>query len=225
MIKAVLLDVDNTLLDFDACARSSIAQAAQELALSLPAETFPVFRRINDRLWGQIEQGALSRAELLDIRWNLIFQELGVTADGPAFERFFVRYLASSAELVPGAVQLLEYLRGKYIIGIASNAPYGQQVRRLKLAGLYPFVQHLFISEQIGHSKPKAEFFRACCQALEPIQPYQIMMIGDSLQADIAGAAAYGLKTCWFRHDHGANAENVQADYTVDALESIKAFL
>lgn len=224
MIKAVLLDVDNTLLDFDACAKSAIRLSAEERSLTLPVETFSVFRRVNDRLWAMIEAGTLTREELLAQRWDVIFRELGLAADGPAFEASFIRHLASAAEPVDGAMELLEYLHGRYILAIASNAPYAQQIRRLSLAGFLPLLDHLFISEKIGRAKPCAAFFDHCIAALAPLNAQEIIMIGDSPEADIQGAAARGLKTCWFDYRRTGD-RSVPADYTAERLEQIRAFL
>ena len=223
MIKAVLLDVDNTLLDFNKCAMAAAHAAARDVGLVLPENIYPVFRRINDRLWHQIEQRQLTTEELYRIRWQLIFDELGICADGVAFEALFRAHLDTSAEPVDGAAELLAYLHGKYILCIASNAPYDQQMQRLEKAGMLHYMSHLFVSEEIGAAKPSAAFFDACLSALSPLQPQEIMMIGDSLTADIAGARACGMRTCWYRHD-GETARG-EADCCVDALEEIRAVL
>ena len=86
MIKAILLDVDNTLLDFNKCACTAMHDAARDFSLVLPENAFSTFRRINDGLWQQIEQQTLTTDELYRIRWALIFRELGIDFDGPSFE-------------------------------------------------------------------------------------------------------------------------------------------
>ena len=129
MIKAILLDVDNTLLDFNKCACAAMQDAARDFSLALPEEAFSAFRRINDGLWRQIEEQTLTTDELYRIRWARIFRELGIDFDGPAFEARFYRYLTTAAEKVDGADELMAHLQGKYILCIASNAPYLQQVR------------------------------------------------------------------------------------------------
>ena len=56
-------------------------------------------------------------------------------------------------------MELLKYLHGKYILCVASNGPYMQQVNRLKISGMLPYFSDLFISEEIGSSKPSEKFF------------------------------------------------------------------
>lgn len=219
MVKAILLDVDNTLLDFNKCACAAMQDAARDFDIPLPENAFAVFRRINDGLWRKIEEQTLTTEELYRIRWALIFQELGIDFDGPTFEARFYRYLTTAAEKVDGADELMEYLQGKYTLCIASNAPYLQQVQRMEKAGYLPHLRHLFISEKIGASKPSPLFFQACLAALAPLRPDEVLMIGDSLTADIAGARACGIQTCWYRH--GSEKDGSMADYCVADLREI----
>ena len=223
MIKAILLDVDNTLLDFNKCACAAMQDAAREFSLSLPEHAFAVFRRINDELWRRIEEQTLTTEELYRIRWALIFRELDIDFDGPAFEARFYHYLTTAAEKVDGADELIAHLKDKYILCIASNAPYLQQVQRMEKAGYLPHLRHLFISEEIGAAKPSPLFFEACLAALAPLQPHEVLMIGDSLTADIAGAKACGIRTCWYRH--GSGKDGSMADYCVDCLDEIRSIL
>lgn len=226
MIKAVLLDVDDTLLDFAACSRHAMLAAAREFSLAFPEDYYDIFHRVNTGLWLEIQAGTLTVEGLRDVRWQTIFREYGVDFDGALFEDRFKANLNLSAEPVEGAVELLAYLRGKgYVLGAASNGPYGQQVRRLRSAGMLEYFQGLYISQRIGAVKPSAEFFAACFADLSPIRPQEAMMIGDSLSADIQGAGDYGLRTCWF-NIHRAAAEPVpRPDFTVERLEEIRSFL
>ena len=223
MIKAVLLDVDNTLLDFNKCACAAMQEAARDFSLPLPENAFADFRRINDGLWRQIEEQTLTTDELYRIRWALIFREWGVDFDGPTFEARFYHYLTTAAEKVDGADELIAHLKDKYILCIASNAPYLQQVQRMEKAGYLPHLRHLFISEEIGAAKPSPCFFEACLASLAPLRPDEVLMIGDSLTADIAGAKACGIRTCWYRH--GSHKDGSMADYCVDCLDEIRSIL
>ena len=224
-IKAVLLDVDNTLLDFDESSRVSMYAAAEQLGIALPEGFYQVFKRINDSLWKRVENGGLERAELYKIRWNMIFEEVGIDFDGERFERAFDMCIRESAEPVAGAEELLEYLYGKYPLYIASNASYIQQRMRLKKSGMFEFIEEIFASESIGASKPSEEFFTYCREKLLPTLPEETMIIGDSYYADIVGGHRAGFKTFWYNHGHAKEPENSIADFTTDRLIDIKKIL
>ena len=225
MIKAVLLDVDNTLLDFHACAEASMNCALEENQLSHQDGLFSAFLRINDGLWREIEQGLLTKEQLHQTRWNKIFAEQGIAFDGVVFEKSFLKYLAQKVFPIEGAYSLLQYLSGKYTVCAVTNGPYEQQQKRLEAANMLPFFDHLFASEQIGFEKPSENFFDACFAALSDISPEESMIIGDSITADMMGGLRYGIQTCWFNYHHAQPPKDIPLTYIVDALEDIKRFL
>ena len=130
MLTTVLIDVDDTLLDFQACARSSMCRTLTDHGVAFREEWFAVFTEENDKLWLAVEAGELSVPQLYEIRWNVIFRRLGLPLDGVGFERSFLRYLHESAVPVEGAVELMAYLHARYTVCIASNAPHDQQLTR-----------------------------------------------------------------------------------------------
>ena len=223
-IKAVFIDIDNTLLDFNKCALWSMQKAFNDYGLSFENSMFDTFNMINNRLWLRIEKGELTKEELYACRWNMIFAQIGNDIDGVEFENVFYSYLTESAEPVDGALDLLKYLHGKYLVCAASNASYAQQIKRLNNAGMTEYLDRIFISEQIGFSKPQKEFFERCFEKISPIVPPETVMIGDSLTADIEGGASFGMKTCRYNHNL-TNESSDLPDYTECSLSEIKKYL
>lgn len=231
MIKAILLDIDNTLLDFDAYVQQAMKDGFAKYNLgTFDDHVYAVFKRINTDLWHRIELGTLTYQELLKTRWNTVFEALGITFDGVEFERYFKGRLFDNAIPIDGAMELLHYLKDQYIVCAASNGPYGQQVNRLTIAGMLPYFHHLFISEQIGVSKPDRAFFTHCLEVIntnltEPVLPSEVLMIGDSLTSDMQGAIDSGMHTCYFdKHRNGLHSD-LSIDYTVDTLTDILKIL
>ncbi|MBE6755629.1 MAG: noncanonical pyrimidine nucleotidase, YjjG family [Ruminococcaceae bacterium] len=225
MIKCILIDIDNTLLDFHKCAREAMCLAAKDWNIVFPKDYFEIFTEINDSLWEKIEKGELNRQGLFKIRWNMIFEVMGISADGEAFEELFRDYIKKSAIPVDGAEEILEYLSEKYYVCTASNSEFAQQEKRLRKAEMLPFIRKIFTSEEIGFAKPSSGFFEACKRELPQFEKDEIMVIGDSITADIDGANAFGFKTCWFNFNKEADAKCDCADFIVDELIQIKKFL
>lgn len=225
-IKAVLLDVDNTILDFHICAKVSMQAAFSDFGLTYEERMFPVFLKINDKLWEEIEKGTLKREELYKIRWKLIFEALGISGPEPAsVDEAFRKYISESAEPVDGAYELLGYLSEKYILCIASNASRTRQIKRLTNAGMIQYIRQIFTSEEIGHPKPEKAFFDACLAALPDIKREEVVVIGDSLTADIKGGKESGMKTIWYNHKKDTLLPVPMPDYTVDSLFEIMQIL
>lgn len=224
-IKAILLDIDNTILDFNKCADKAIKIAFEKFGLEYNENTINVFIEQNDLLWLRIEKGEITRQDLHKIRFNIIFKALGITGDGEKTETEFRNALYNIAETVDGASELVKYLSSKYKVYSASNAIYNQQLNRLKMAGLYDYFSGFFVSEKIGHQKPTKEFFDYCYDNIGGLEKEQIIMIGDSLTADIIGAKNYGIKSIWFNRDKKQNDLTIVPDFTVNKLEEIKNIL
>ena len=224
-IKAVLIDIDDTLLDFSKCAEESMRISCAANKLEYTQSLCDTFHEVNDMLWQRIELGSLTPKELHRIRWNLIFEKRGIKADGEAFEADFFRNLSETSVPVDGALDLLKYLSRKYSVYTASNAAHRQQAQRLQKSGMLQYIKDCITSVEIGFQKPTKEFFDVCMQRLGGISKDEIVIIGDSLTADIEGGISYGIKTIWF-NKYGKNPlKDINSDFTVTSLSDIKSLL
>ncbi|MBR3768662.1 MAG: YjjG family noncanonical pyrimidine nucleotidase [Clostridia bacterium] len=225
VIKAVLIDIDNTILDFNKSAEISIINTAKHYGIILPEDYFEVFLRVNDLLWKKLENGEIIKQDIYNNRFNMIFGELGISFDGPLFEEAFRKEMRNTAIPVEGAKELLSYLSEKYAVYTASNASRLQQETRLKKNGFDKYISGMFTSEELGFQKPAKEFFALCCEAIYPITPSEIIVIGDSVDADIIGAKNFGLKTIWFNFNNITYETYSFTDYHVNSLSEIKTIL
>ena len=229
-MKLVFIDIDNTLLDFDECVKQAMQSGLQKYGLKKYENyMFDVFTKTNNKLWQEIERGKLSLENLEDLRWNSIFDEIGVAFDGREFEKYFREFLFESAIPIAGAHELLDYLKSKYVLCAASNGPYEQQLHRLELANMKGYFSQIFVSEKIGASKPSEVFFKKAFDIVnynseEHFSAEDSIIIGDSLSSDIAGGKQYGMKTCLFSRNKDFK-EHEAADYTIESLEQIKDLL
>ena len=231
MLKVVLFDIDNTLLSFDEYVKESMRSGFEKFEIGTYEEgMFSVFNEINTGLWRLIEKGELDFEELQKKRWNMIFARLGISADGIAFEKYFRECLFESAIVEDGAIELIKYLHRKYILCVASNGPYRQQVNRLKISGMLPYFSEVFVSEKIGSSKPSEKFFSACIDRLhtktkQEILPCEMMMIGDSLSSDMAGGIQAGMQTCFYNPNKKDVPLGMHLTYNVSSLREIANIL
>ena len=235
MIKAVLFDIDNTLLDFDAYVKEALRVGFERFGLgTYDDETYEIFHRVNSGVWHELEQGVITLDELMRVRFNRVFAALGISYDGVAFEKYFREYLFDNAILIDGALEVLEHLRGRYILCTASNGPYEQQMNRLRVGGLSPYFSHHFISGKMGISKPAQEFFAFCLDEITAdakkrgdaeILPSEVLMVGDSLTSDMRGAVNSGLKSCFFDFKHSGKTGDLPLDYVIDNLTELRTIL
>lgn len=221
--KVILFDVDNTLLDFNECARQSVKFACKETGLLFEERFMDAFFTINDFLWRQVENGTLTTDRLHEIRFKTIFSAIDVDRDGDEFERLFRLNMKTAAAPVDGALDLLNCLNGKYYIAVASNSAYEQQAARLKKAGMAKFFNGIFVSERLGASKPSEAFFKAILKELPTKNKDEILFVGDSLSADVKGGVDFKIKTCWF--NPLGKKTDLPVDFNVSSLSEIKNIL
>ena len=231
MIKVVLIDIDNTLLSFTGYVMEAMREGFSLFGLKPYAEDmFPVFERINNSLWRQLEQGTLTFEELIKRRWDLVFKELEIDFDGTVFEEYFQKKLFHSAVPEDGAEDLLKYLSRKYTLCVASNGPYEQQMNRLRAGGMSDYFNYFFISSQIGAQKPSRQFFDCCFSILRETEfpeltPEEAIIIGDSVSSDISGGINYGMHTCLYQKNMMSEQSKSKADHVVSSLSEIKNIL
>ncbi len=220
MIKAILIDIDDTLLDFNACSRDSLLKACNETGIPFSEALADKFFEITTLLWKKVEKNELKKTELYKIRFNIVFKQLGINGDGEAFEKIFHAELVESCVKISGADELLQTLSDKYILCAASNAPYHQQINRLTKAGLINYFTEIFVSERIGHEKPSKEFFDYILTKLG-LSPHETLIIGDSITADIIGGIQSGLHTCYFSRNDKTPTGDILPEFTVYKLNEI----
>ncbi len=72
------------------------------------------------------------------------------------------------------------------------------------------YFDYIFVSEQVGASKPATAFFDYAFREInqdreEPIAPEECLMVGDSLTSDVEGGRRYGMNTCLYQKGVGAS--------------------
>ncbi|MBQ8093008.1 MAG: HAD-IA family hydrolase [Clostridia bacterium] len=226
-IEVVLLDIDGTVLDFDACVVETMREGFCQFGLpEYEPWMFEYFKEINDILWKQLERGEITQQELFAVRWKRILERIGIAFDGSQMEQFFRQKLLNSAIPVPGAGKLLETLACRYELGVASNGPYEQQRRRLTLAGFADHFTYFFVSQRIGCAKPDPRFFKTAMNEMNEgrlrcgkpqVKPGEVLMVGDSLTSDMDGGIGFGMKTCYLDHKE-AGPDGRPVDLIVHSL-------
>ena len=221
MIKAVFIDIDDTLLDFEPTCAAAMREGFEKFHIGpYKDEMVKALLEVTSEMWKEIEREEITFEILRRERFGRVFSRLGIDFDGVLFEDFFRKFLFESAIEVSGAREMLDYLEGKYILCTASNGPHAQQINRLKNADMLKYFSHFFISESVGASKPSKDFFSYALAKLnegreEKILPSEIMMIGDSLSSDMTGAVNSGLISCFLDRKDTGDTRGLKVDYVI----------
>ena len=103
-------------------------------------------------------------------------------------------------KVMEGARECLEYLSKNARCHLATNAENSnkQDIRQaLERANISRYIEEIFCTSSIGHSKPEPEYFQFILSTLN-VPKTDIVLIGDSLEKDIDGALQAGIDAIWF---------------------------
>ena len=94
MIEFLLLDLDDTILDFHKAERIAIAKTIRDFGVEPTEEVLSRYHNINKWHWEQLELGTMTRKEVLEGRFDVLFRELGVTVDAVSVAHSYEKNLA-----------------------------------------------------------------------------------------------------------------------------------
>ena len=205
--KYLLIDNDNTLMDFNAAEKAALRDTLVTFGLPADEETCAAYHRINDALWKALERGETTQAKLKVDRFAQLLEVLGRTEPtAQALADEYQEQLSHHAELLPGAMALMEALHGKVKIALVSNGVSRIQRGRLSRCPFTPLLDAIIISEEAGVSKPDPALLFAGMEALGCTDIREAVMMGDSLSADIAAAVNAGMDSIFYdRKDVGSD--------------------
>ncbi len=225
MIEFLFIDLDDTILDFHSAERIALQNTLWHFGVEPTEDTVEMYKQINQAHWRLLEQGQLTRKQVNEGRFEVLFQELGKKVDGEVCAAYYLSQLALTHDYLPGAEEAVARLSGKYRLFIASNGNASVQTPRMENSGLNQYIEKAFVSEALGANKPSREFFSLCFDQIPNFDLEKAIMVGDSLTSDIQGGINAGLRTCWFNPGRKVNRTGICPDYEIEALSQLEALL
>jgi len=214
-----LFDLDQTLLDFHASEYKALGIVLRANGLSFSDEIYRAFKAYNKSLWLELEKGAISRTELFTKRFLDVFSRCEGDSSGLDPLRVnddFIRTMSVNGVLMDGALDFVRKVKETIPdarIYIASNGATVNAKGRIASTGLGRYIDGLFISEDMGVTKPDPAFFEICLSRIgEPKS--SCVMIGDSLSSDMLGAKNASLDSVWFMPS--GNIEEAMTAYDIN---------
>jgi putative hydrolase of the HAD superfamily len=226
----IFFDLDHTLWDFDTNAKETLRQLHRDLKLvERGVYDFDLFYKNylahNEKLWERYRKGQIKQEELRLKRMMLTLLDFKIADEVLTREMsdIFLQLLPTRTRLFPHAVEVLQYLTDKgYGLHLITNGFEKTQHSKLKSCGLTGFFQEVITSEATNSLKPEKAIFEYALQKTGATAPESIM-IGDSLEVDIAGAMSVGMDTVHTNYT-GVKGD-ITPTYTVTELVQLKEIL
>ncbi len=220
-IKAVIFDLDNTLVDFMKMKREAVEAAARAMVdcgLDMSEE------EVERRLFKIYDEEGIEYQEVLD---HFLEQELG-RVDHRLLATGVVAYRrAREANMVPYPhvrMTLMELIRRGCKLAVLSDAPARQAWLRLASLRLEHYFNTVITHDDTGQWKPHPAPFRKVLELLD-LKPDEVLMVGDWPERDIAGARNLKIPTALAKYGAVFDISDSGADYVLESVDQILPLL
>ena len=223
----LFFDLDHTLWDFDANARTTLTKIYGHFNLDTKVKAafddfYQKYLFHNQVLWDRYNKGFIS-AE--DLKWKRMWRTLldfkiADEALSKDISAKFLEILPTEKEVFPHTFEILDYLKEKkYDLHLITNGFEKTQWSKLKHSGLDKYFTHVITSEASNSLKPKKEIFNFAMDKAGAVLKNSIM-IGDNLDADIQGAINAGMDNIFVNHIKAVT--DLQPTYTITHLKELE---
>jgi putative hydrolase of the HAD superfamily len=229
VIRAVVFDVDGTLVDHQGAQRAgleklySMLEEAQRVSVN---EFVAIWQREANRYWELYQEGKITFIQQRLLRVKAVFDSLGEWATDERAMIVFRMYLAEyegSWKLYDDVLPCLDSLGG-YRLAVISNGDSSQQRRKLERIGIASRFDSVVISGDLSVYKPDSEIFERSLQELS-VSPEEAVYIGDDLESDALGAKGVGMRAIWLaREGYAGDAAGVPV-LIVESLSQVRSVI
>lgn len=215
-LKAVIFDLDNTLVDRDASLRRFGHVLIDKFGLDADRmSSDEVCNLITDADGGGYRPKVDFFNDLSEkIPWHN-------TPSVPALTALYAELFPQCTEPMPGLIETLDRLRNdKYLIGLITNGSTIMQTGKIERLSLQSLLDHITISESAGVRKPDKKIFIQTLEAMA-LTPEQAWYVGDHPLNDVVGASRAGMTAIWFRRNEAWQNTSPAPDHTITRLEAL----
>ncbi len=217
----ILFDADGTLIDFDKDEHDALILALKHYGHNLTEDEIKAYSEINLKLWKRFENGEIQKSDIENTRFKQFFAHLGIPLTVSSYEinKTYLSFLAQGGNLINGTIELLEKVKENgFDMHIVTNGIFEVQKKRLAKAKIRDYFGDMFVSEIIGHQKPKKEFFDFVLEHIEEKDKSKILLVGDSLTSDIKGAINFGTDSVWVNLKGAVCSDETKPTYEIKSL-------
>ena len=211
-IKGIFFDLDDTLILCEPAMEEAHAVCADKLGI--PTQT--ITQSINAIYAEEFDFGCpgypllktLTPTEFRRILTQKAFHNLGIQADVEEILRLYESEEQSRIRAFDDTHEVLTRLRERFPLGIITNGPSLMQREKIGRLGLAIYFDPIIVDTEVGYSKPHPHIFSHAAQ-VSKLAPENLLFVGNSLTADIAGANGAGWTSVWVNTYEEACGEHV----------------
>ncbi|GAA4033659.1 phosphoglycolate phosphatase [Actimicrobium antarcticum] len=210
-IRAVIIDLDGTMLDTAPDFHCAINRMREELSLA-PIDI--------DTIKGFVGKGSENlMRRVLAVDYDAREVELHFPAALAAYQRHYLAINGDFATFYPGVREGLEQLRRQDLrLACVTNKPIDFALPLLEKTGLRDYFEIIYGGDSLPTKKPEPGPFLQVCKDFS-LAPAQSVAIGDSSNDAVAArAAGCFVLTVPYGYNHGEPVQSIDSDGIVQTL-------
>ncbi len=214
----LICDLDDTLFDFHKGESIAIVETLRQFDIPDTPEVIALYLQANAAQWKKLERGETTQKQLRVDRFADFLALAGLERDANALSETYIERLGRQRWPLPYAVELCRRVSERMPIALVTNGISRIQRARLNGCELMPYVKSVFISEELGVSKPDPRMIYEAMQIVNVTDPKRVLVLGDSQTSDIAAANNAGADSLLFTNGKPIPQEH-KATYAAQTLE------
>lgn len=239
--RVLIFDLDDTLIDNLESVRHAYTEMIKSCGQKYSEREFRRWYQIDKKFWRDWQDGLIElpshlkketgkkSAEFLDwfrAQRVLIYFDNQISLEKAiALNNLYMKSLTGTVIAIEGARDILQYLKDKYYIIVATNGPKVATKEKLSKIGSLDFVNEVLSADMFGYMKPRKEFFIAIQDLLKNYNNEEYLIIGDSLKSDVGFAMNCGFDSCWFNKNNEKLPEQYKPTMIIKSLLELRGVL
>lgn len=188
-IKAILFDLDNTLVDRQRIFKEMLFDKIKEYHKEA---TMKELTDIVEQIIKWDDNGKVRRIKAFE----KYVEAYGIAVSANEINQYWEDHSGEIVYPFDDAKEVIDYLSGKYRLGIVSNGTSKTQRKKLERLAFIDKFEYTIVSGELGIHKPDKRIFLHVCEEMH-VKPEECVFIGDNYACDIEGSNAVGMKSIW----------------------------